>query len=121
MKKLPQIKNKKLLIESLTHRSFLNESKEDVESNERLEFLGDSILSFVVSGHLFKNYPGYDEGKMTNLRSQLVNTKILATSAKEINLGKLLRLSKGEEDGGGRENQSILADVYESYLGALFF
>jgi len=120
MKKLPTIKNKKLLEEALTHRSYLNESNEKIESNERLEFLGDSILSFVVSNHLFKNYPEYNEGKLTNLRSQLVNTKMLAICAEEINLGSKLRLSKGEEEGGGRQNQSILADVYESYLGALY-
>lgn len=117
---LPKIKNPKLLEESLTHRSYLNESKERRNSNERLEFLGDSILSFVVSGYLFNTYPDLDEGKLTNLRSLLVNTKMLAEVAKECDLGSLLYLSKGEEESGGRNNQSLLADSFEAYLGALF-
>src|SRR3989344_2791529 len=117
---LPKIKNDKLLREALTHRSYLNESKEKINSNERLEFLGDSILSFVVSGYLFSNYPEFNEGKLTNLRSLLVNTKMLAELAKECDLGSKLRLSKGEEESGGRKNQSLLADTFEAYLGALF-
>src|SRR3989344_795228 len=104
MTKLPKIKNNKLLEQSLTHRSYLNEVKEKISSNERLEFLGDSILSFIVSEHLFINYPQFNEGKLTNLRSLLVNTKMLATCALEVGLGKMLRLSKGEEEGGGRKN-----------------
>lgn len=118
--KLPKIKNTKLLDEALTHRSYLNESKEKRNSNERLEFLGDSILSFVVSTYLFKTYPDLDEGKLTNLRSLLVNTKMLAEVAKECELGSLLYLSKGEEESGGRNNQSLLADAFEAYLGAIF-
>lgn len=117
---LPKIKNPKLLEESLTHRSYLNESRQPRNSNERLEFLGDSILSFVVSGYLFNTYPDLDEGKLTNLRSLLVNTKTLAEIAKEFDLGSLLFLSKGEEESGGRNNQSLLADAFEAYLGALF-
>jgi ribonuclease-3 len=117
---LPEIKDKKLLEEATTHRSYLNESKEKVESNERLEFLGDSVLSLIVSTHLFKKYPQFDEGKLTNLRSLLVNTKMLAELSKELDLGSRLRLSKGEEESGGRSNQSILADTYEAILGALY-
>lgn len=120
MTNLPKIKDKKLLEEALTHRSYLNEVKEKVPSNERLEFLGDSILSLVVSTHLFTNYPQFNEGKLTNLRSLLVNTKILAEIAKECELGSKLRLSKGEEESGGRNNQSLLADTFEAYVGALF-
>ncbi len=117
---LPKIRNKKLLEEALTHRSYLNESREKVPSNERLEFLGDSILSFVVSDYLFSTYPQFNEGKLTNLRSLLVNTRTLALIAKECELGSRLRLSKGEEEGGGRNNQSLLADTFEAFLGALF-
>lgn len=117
---LPKINDIKLLEEALTHRSFLNESKIKVLSNERLEFLGDSILSFVVSTYLFKTYPEYNEGKLTNLRSLLVNTKTLAEISKDCDLGSKLRLSKGEEESGGRNNQSLLADTFEAYLGALF-
>ncbi len=120
MTKLPEIKNKKLLEEALTHRSFLNEVKEKVPSNERLEFLGDSILSFIVSEHLFNKYPEFNEGKLTNLRSLLVNTKMLADMARECNLGQKLRLSKGEEESGGRSNPSLLADTFEAFIGALF-
>lgn len=120
MTKLPQIKNPKLLEEALTHRSFLNESKEKIPSNERMEFLGDSILSFVVSDYLFNNYQDFNEGKLTNLRSLLVNTKMLAILAKECDLGSLLRLSKGEEESGGRNNPSLLADTFEAFIGALF-
>ncbi len=118
--KLPTFKNKQLLTQAFTHRSFLNETKEKMESNERLEFLGDSILSFVVSNHLYENHPDFNEGKLTNLRSLLVNTKTLASLARELQFGKLLRLSKGEEESKGRENQSLLADCFEAFVGALY-
>jgi ribonuclease-3 len=120
MTNLPKINDQILFEESLTHRSYLNESKIKVNSNERLEFLGDSILSLVVSTYLFKNYPDYNEGKLTNLRSLLVNTKTLAEIALEYDLGSRLRLSKGEEESGGRKNQSLLADALEAFIGALF-
>lgn len=120
MTKLPEIKNKKLLEEALTHRSYLNEVKEKISSNERLEFLGDSILSFIVSDHLFNNYKEFNEGKLTNLRSLLVNTKMLADMARECDLGPKLKLSKGEEESGGRNNPSLLADTFEAFVGALF-
>ncbi len=120
MTNLPKINNQILFEESLTHRSYLNESKIKVNSNERLEFLGDSILSLIVSTYLFKNYPEYNEGKLTNLRSLLVNTKTLAEIALEYDLGSRLRLSKGEEESGGRKNQSLLADALEAFIGALF-
>lgn len=117
---LPQFKNKKLFEQAFTHRSYLNETKEKLSSNERLEFLGDSILSFVVSKHLFAKYPNYDEGILTNLRSLVVNTKSLARIARELNFGELLKLSKGEEESKGRQNQSLLADCFEAFIGALF-
>lgn len=120
MKNLPKFKNKKLFLQAFTHRSFLNEAREKVESNERLEFLGDSILSFVVSEFLFKTYPHFPEGTLTNLRSRLVNTKTLAQVAKELDFGALLRLSKGEEESKGRQNQSLLADSFEAFIGALY-
>jgi ribonuclease-3 len=120
MKNLPKFKNPKLLEQAFTHRSFLNESKEKIESNERLEFLGDSILSFVVSRFLFNQYTDYNEGLLTNLRSLLVNTKSLANSAKELEFGQFLRLSRGEEESRGRENDSLLANCFEAFIGALF-
>lgn len=120
MKNLPKFKNQKLFLQAFTHRSYLNEAKEKMESNERLEFLGDSILSFVVSEFLFKMYPHFPEGTLTNLRSRLVNTKTLAQVAKELDFGALLRLSKGEEESKGRQNQSLLADCFEAFIGALY-
>lgn len=120
MKQLPAFNNPILLDQAFTHRSFLNEAKSKEPSNERLEFLGDSILSFVVSEYFYKNYDEFDEGAMTNLRSLLVNTKSLAEVAKELGFGERLKLSKGEEESQGRENQSLLADSYEAFIGALF-
>ncbi len=120
MQNLPEFTNPKLLQLAFIHRSYLNESKEVIESNERLEFLGDSILSFIVSDHLYKTYPDFDEGILTNLRSLVVNTKSLAKTAKNLGFGKHLMLSHGEEDSGGRENDSILANTFEAVIGGLF-
>lgn len=117
---IPEFNNKKLFVQAFVHRSYLNEAKQKVYSNERLEFLGDSILSFVVSEFLYKTYPNFNEGVLTNLRSLLVNTKTLGSQAKELGFGKLLKLSKGEEESKGRENQSLLADCFEAFIGALF-
>lgn len=117
---LKPFKNQQLFEQAFTHRSFLNEAKEKIESNERLEFLGDSILSFIVSQYLYKKYPQYHEGNLTNIRSLLVNTKTLALVAKSLDFGQYLKLSKGEEEARGRENQSLLADCFEAYIGALF-
>lgn len=120
MNQLPNFNNQNLKELAFIHRSYLNESKEIKESNERLEFLGDSILSFIVSSHLYKTYPDFDEGILTNLRSLVVNTKSLAKTAKRLNFGTYLKLSHGEEDSGGRENESILANTFEAVIGALF-
>lgn len=117
---IPKFKNQELFLQAFTHRSYLNEAKQKTESNERLEFLGDSILSFVVSNYLYEKYPDFNEGILTNLRSLLVNTKSLAQISGELDFGSLLRLSKGEEDSKGRQNQSLLADSFEAFIGALF-
>lgn len=117
---LPKIKSNNLFLQAFTHRSYLNETREDLSSNERLEFLGDSIISFVVSEFLYKKFPQFNEGELTNLRSLLVNTESLAGVAKELDFGKMLRLSKGEEQLKGRENTSLLADSFEAFVGALF-
>jgi len=120
MQNLPKFKNQQLLENAFIHRSYLNESKSQLESNERLEFLGDSILSFIVSEHLFATYPDFDEGILTNLRSLVVNTKSLAKSAESLDFGKHLQLSRGEEESNGRYNESILANTFEAFIGALF-
>lgn len=117
---LPQFKNKRLFEQAFIHRSFLNETKESISSNERMEFLGDSILSFVISKNLYLKYPKFNEGILTNMRSLLVNTKSLAEISKSLDLGKHLKLSKGEEDSRGRQNQSLLANAFEAFIGALF-
>ena len=117
---LPKFKNQKLFEQAFIHRSYLNETKETLSSNERLEFLGDSILSYVVSQNLFKKFPQFNEGILTNLRSLMVNTKSLAQVAKELEFGSYLKLSKGEEESKGRQNQSLLADCFEGFIGALF-
>lgn len=102
------------------HRSFLNEAGSDIESNERLEFLGDSILSFIISSYLFEQRPKDAEGDLTNLRSYIVKTKSLASAALALNLGSYLKLSKGEELSGGKDNPQILANTFEALLGAIF-
>lgn len=117
---LPKFKNSKLFEEAFTHRSFLNEAKLKVSSNERLEFLGDSILSFVVSNYLYTKYPEFDEGTLTNLRSLMVKTKSLSEIARELKMGELLKLSRGEEESKGRENATLLENSFEAYIGALF-
>lgn len=115
-----KFKNKKFIQQAFVHRSYLNESKKIPSSNERLEFLGDSILSFLVSEHLYKRLPNFPEGELTNLRSALVNTTTLAQTAKVLDLGTFLMFSKGEEEGGGRQNIHILADTFEALLGAIY-
>lgn len=105
---------------AFTHRSYLNESHEASESNERLEFLGDSVLSFIISGLLYNLRPADNEGDLTNLRSFLVKTTSLAKVASSLNLGKYLKLSNGEELSGGRDNPQLLANTYEALLGAIY-
>lgn len=105
---------------ALTHRSWVNEHKGIRTSNERLEFLGDAILEFVASKEIFSKFPDKEEGYLTALRANLVNTVALAEIAKKLELGPELFLSKGEEDGGGRANPSLLADTVEAIIGAIF-
>jgi ribonuclease III len=112
--------NIELLKQAFIHRSFLNEDKTTKFSNERLEFLGDSVLSFLTSHFLYTAYPEYPEGILTNIRSSLVKTKTLSQISEMLHLGDLLFLSKGEEESGGRKNQSLLADVFEALLGSIF-
>lgn len=118
MKKL--FKSSDLFDQALTHRSWVNEHKGKRTSNERLEFLGDAVLEFVVSQKLFRQFPDKEEGFLTALRASLVNTVALSEVATALNLGELIYLSKGEEESGGRTNQSLLADTVEAIIGALF-
>lgn len=105
--------------QALTHRSYCNEHP-GRQSNERLEFLGDSVLSIIISHRLYNLLPGQPEGELTARRSTLVQTTTLATKAKQLGLDKLLLLSRGEEDSGGRANPSLLANTFEAVLGALY-
>lgn len=113
-------KNKKLLLNALTHSSYANEARDGISSNERLEFLGDSVLSIVVSEYIYKQFSNLPEGELTKLRASLVCEKSLCSFSKELNLGEYLRLGKGEEKGGGRERASILADAFEAVLAAIY-
>jgi ribonuclease-3 len=113
-------KDKKLFALALTHKSWVNEHPNVRGSNERLEFLGDAILEFIVSRELFEKFPEKEEGYLTALRANLVNTINLAEIAKELRVGEALYLSRGEEEGGGRENTSLLANTLEAIIGALF-
>jgi ribonuclease-3 len=115
-----KFKHPELLELALTHRSSLNETPTTKESNERLEFLGDAVLELWVSEYLYKNFSTSPEGILTNLRSQIVRTENLALVAESFQLGDFIYLSKGEETHGGRHNQSILADAFESLLGAIY-
>lgn len=117
---LPEFKDENIRKLAFTHRSYLNENKEVQESNERLEFLGDSILSFVVSSHIYTQHPDIKEGDLTSLRSVLTNTQTLYLVSESMGLGNLLTMSKGEEDGGGRTNKTILANTYEAVVGGLY-
>lgn len=117
-------KNPALLATALSHRSSLNEKGQSGttsnESNERLEFLGDAVLELAATLYLYEHRPDEDEGKLTAYRSALVRTETLAALARELELHQQMYLSKGEEQGGGRDNDSLLADLMEAVIGALY-
>ena len=112
--------NRALLENALTHSSCANESRGRLLSNERLEFLGDSILGMVVADHLYRNHPDLPEGELTRTRAALVCEESLVEVAQELNLGQYLQLGKGEEAGGGRQRPSIRADAVEAVLAAVY-
>lgn len=116
-----KFRNTKLLENAFIHRSYLNEHKNfHGISNERLEFLGDSVLSLVVSKFLFENLPKNTEGQLTQQRAALVRTETLAKLAQNLRLGDYLYLSKGEEESGGRTSKTIFANTFEALVGAIF-
>lgn len=116
-----KFKDIKLLAKSLTHSSYSNEDKSfNKVNNERLEFLGDAVLSIIVSKYIFDKYPNYPEGDLTKLRSQVVCEDTLAIVASNLNIGKYLLLGKGEESSGGRKRKSILADAVEAIIAAIY-
>lgn len=113
--------NKELLRSAITHSSFTNELKINKwECYQRLEYLGDAVLELTISEYLFRNYPEMSEGKMSKVRASMVCEQALAFCAKDICLGKYILLGKGEESGGGRERNSIISDVFEAIIGAIY-
>jgi ribonuclease III len=115
-----KINDLSLITRALTHRSFLNENPEEMEDNERLEFLGDAVLDFVVGEWLYNRFPEMPEGGLTQMRSALVKTPQLADFARKIGLGNCLRLGRGESKAGGRLRDSVLCDAFEALIGAIF-
>lgn len=115
-----QFRNRELLEEALNHSSYANEHRGGPGSNERLEFLGDSVLGFVSAEYLFRNHPDLPEGDLTRMRASLVCEQSLYDVARELELGSYLKLGRGEEAGGGRERQSILADAVEAVFAAVY-
>lgn len=116
-----QFEDIELLEQSLTHRSYLNEHADyDIGHNERLEFLGDAILDFVVSDMLYERFPDMPEGRMTRLRAAMVRTESLASLARQFDLGNLLKMARGEEDSGGRTRKSNLCNAFEAVIGAIY-
>lgn len=111
--------NPQLLELALTHRSHAYESGAQ-ETNERLEFLGDSVLGLIVTEELYRRYPDLDESRLSPLRSGIVNMRALADIARTLNLGEFIRLGKGEEVTGGRDKNSLLADALEALIGAIY-
>jgi ribonuclease III len=109
-----------LLARALTHRSYLNEHPEAIEDNERLEFLGDAVLDFIVGAWLYNKYPEMPEGDLTRMRSALVHTEQLAEFAKEIGLGRAMRLGRGEYQAGGQDRLGLLCDTFEAVVGAIY-
>src|SRR5207245_5142586 len=110
----------RLLQLALTHPSVAHEQGAPVQTNQRLEFLGDAVLQLVLTRELYEKFPAFGEGPLTKARAKLVNRRTLAEHARELELGRHLLLSRGEELHGGRERASALADTFESLLGAIF-
>ncbi|MBE6720700.1 MAG: ribonuclease III [Ruminococcaceae bacterium] len=113
-------KNRDYLEEALTHSSYANENSGSMPCNERMEFLGDAVLSIISAKYLFNKFPQMPEGRLTKLRSSLVCTQSLSQFAKEIDLGSYLKMGKGERASGGSERPSVLEDAFESLIAAIY-
>jgi ribonuclease III len=113
-------KDPKLYIQALTHRSYLNERKENEENYQRLEFMGDAVLQLLITDYIYKNFQEMDEGSMSLLRSNLVRMETLAQLAKNIDLGEYILLGSGETKAKGQERPSLLSDVYEAFIAAIY-
>lgn len=117
---LPSIQNQRLLAQALTHRSYANETAQALEDNERLEFLGDAVLGFVIAALLFQHYPQMSEAQLTRLRATLVDEVQLANFARAIGLGEKMKLGKGTLKDGGQDGPSLLSDTFEAIIAAYF-
>jgi len=112
--------NLALLTRALTHRSYVNENPNALEDNERLEFLGDAVLDFVVGAWVYNRFPEMQEGELTKIRSAIVRNEQLAAFARRLNLGSALRLGRGEFASGGRQREGLLGSLFEALIGALY-
>ena len=116
-----KFKNEELFENALRHSSYAHECKDSkITSNERLEFLGDAVLELAISSYIYNKYPELPEGELTKLRASIVCEETLAKQAKKLDLGSMIKLGKGEENTGGRNRDSLIADAYESVIGAIF-
>ncbi|MEI0477108.1 ribonuclease III [Brachyspira pulli] len=115
-----EFRNKSHLLEAITHRTYANESKKKMKYNQRLEFLGDSVLSLIMSDYLFRKYNTSKEGLLSKVKSSLVSQKSLADISKELKLGNFLLLGHGEEASGGRYRDNMLEDLFEAIVGAIY-
>ncbi len=114
-------KNRSLLCQALTHRSFVNEREgENLRNNESLEFLGDAVLGFLISSRIYQHYPELTEGELSKIKAYLVSAANLVRLAEGIHLGDFVRLSRGEEKTGGRTKRAIIVDAYEAVIGAIY-
>jgi ribonuclease-3 len=114
-------KNKDLLLTALKHRSFISQNTQNrIDSNERLEFLGDSVLNFIVVKHLYKSYPDLDEGELSKMKSIIVSGENLSLIARDMKMGDHILLGEHEEKSGGREKSSILEDTFEAIIGGIY-
>jgi ribonuclease III len=118
--KLPFGDDLRLLTRALTHRSYVNEHQDVVSDNERLEFLGDAVLDFVVGSWVYNHYPEMAEGELTRMRSALVRTETLAEFSRRLKLGQAMRLGRGELQGGGRDRDVLLCATFEALVGAIY-
>ncbi len=108
------------LSRALTHRSYMNEYTDAIEDNERLEYLGDAVLDFLVAAWLYNRFPEMTEGELTSYRAALVGTPQLAVFGRQWGVGQVMRLGRGEDDGGGRQRERLLCSTFEAIIGALY-
>lgn len=115
-----KFKDKNILIEAFTHKSFVNETDKAKNHNQRLEFLGDSVLSLVITEYLFSNFINWNEGVLSKIKAGLISENTLSELSYKLNLGEFIQLGRGEEQGGGRIRGKLLEDLFEAIIGAIY-